>query len=165
MKKVISFLLAATMALSLAACGNSGSGGSGDAITIDLSAFYTEMYDSIFPDPDNAPALSEITGDYLEQTYPGLSEVETKQCLAYAPMITAVAYEIALVEVADSSDVDTVKGIFQDRIDAQVASGAWYPSAIEAWQNNSRVVSNGSYVMMVVHEDCDAIVNEFNALF
>ena len=82
MKKVISFLLAATMALSLAACGNSGSGGSGDAITIDLSAFYTEMYDSIFPDPDNAPALSEITGDYLEQTYPGLSEVETKQCLA-----------------------------------------------------------------------------------
>ena len=80
-------------------------------------------------------------------------------------MMTMNSGEIALVEVADSGDVDTVKGVFQDRIDAQVAGGAYYPSAIEAWQNNSRVVSNGSYVMMVVHEDCDAIVNEFNALF
>ena len=75
------------------------------------------------------------------------------------------AVKTMMQEVADSGDVDTVKGIFQDRIDAQVSGGAWYPSAIEAWQNNSRVVSKGSYVMMVVHEDCDAIVNEFNALF
>ena len=33
------------------------------------------------------------------------------------------------------------------------------------WTNSSRVVSNGNYVMMVVHEDCDQIVDEFNALF
>ena len=116
MKKVISFLLAATMALSLAACGNSGSGGSGDAITIDLSAFYTEMYDSIFPDPDNAPALSEITGDYLEQTYPGLSEVETKQCLAYAPKITAVAYENIQIQEGDIFTTATFTGIYTSEL-------------------------------------------------
>ena len=133
MKKVISFLLAATMALSLAACGNSGSGGSGDAITIDLSAFYTEMYDSIFPDPDNAPALSEITGDYLEQTYPGLSEVETKQCLAYAPMITAVAYEIALVEVANADDV--AKVVVEEGIKV-VTTGAGNPEKyMDMWKS------------------------------
>ena len=33
------------------------------------------------------------------------------------------------------------------------------------WQNNSRIVSNGSYVMLVVNQNCDAIVNDFNALF
>ena len=108
------------MALSLAACGNSGSGGSGDAITIDLSAFYTGDVRFHFPRPRQRPALSEITGDYLEQTYPGLSEVETKQCLAYAPMITAVAYGIALVEVANADDVAKVQEIFQARIDTQI---------------------------------------------
>ena len=35
----------------------------------------------------------------------------------------------------------------------------------EQWTNNSRVVSNGNYVMMVVHENCDDIVAAFNALF
>ena len=163
MKKVISFLLAATMALSLAACGNSGSGGSGDAITIDLSAFYTEMYDSIFPDPDNAPALSEITGVYLEQTYPGLSEVETKQCLAYAPMITAVAYEIALVEVANADDVAKVQEIFQDRIDTQIEGGAFYPATVEAWQNQSEIVTRGNYVALFVGAEKDQMVEAFNA--
>ena len=62
-------------------------------------------------------------------------------------------------------DVDKVKAILQSRIDAQVAGGAWYPSAIDAWQNNSRIVSNGNYIMMVVHESCDSIVSDFNALF
>ena len=33
------------------------------------------------------------------------------------------------------------------------------------WKNNSRIVSSGNYVMMVVHENCDDIVNLFNALF
>ena len=154
MKKVISFLLAATMALSLAACGNSGSGGSGDAITIDLSAFYTEMYDSIFPDPDNAPALSEITGDYLEQTYPGLSEVETKQCLAY---------EIALVEVANADDVAKVQEIFQARIDTQIEGGAFYPATVEAWQNQSEIVTRGNYVALFVGAEKDQMVEAFNA--
>ena len=39
--------------------------------------------------------------------------------------------------------------------------GAWYPGPIEQWTNNSRVVSNGNYVMMVVHENCDDIVSAF----
>ena len=101
MKKIASLVLAGLMALSLAACG--GQNGAGDQpLTINLSEFYTEMYDSVFPDPDNAPAMVALEGEMLEQAYPGLSEVETTQCLVYAPMITAVAYEVALVEVASA---------------------------------------------------------------
>ena len=71
---------------------------------------------------------------------------------------------------AQSADVDTVKAIFQARIDYMVRDGegpggAWYPGPTEQWTNNSRVVSNGNYVMMVVHENCDDIVAAFNALF
>ena len=67
--------------------------------------------------------------------------------------------------------MDTVKAIFQARIDRMTGAdgqgnpGAWYPGPTEQWKNNSRVVSNGNYVMMVVHENCDAIVDTFNALF
>ena len=84
--------------------------------------------------------------------------------------MSAVACEVVLVEVAEAADVDTVKAILQSRIDYQVGDetnpgGAWYPETIEAWKTNSRVVSNGSCVMMVVSDQADAIVSSFNALF
>ena len=163
MKKAISILLAAVMALSLTACGNSGNSGSGDALTIDLSAFYTEMFNTVFPDPDNAPSMSEITGDDLDQTYPGLSDVETKQCVVYAPMITAVAYEVALVEVANADDAAKVQEIFQARIDTQIEGGAFYPATVEAWQNQSEIVTRGSYVALFVGAEKDQMVEAFNA--
>ena len=147
---------------SIGGSSSSGSGSSStpDSSSVDLSAFYsTVTTDHQF----GMLTLADAT--MIKDVYPGLSDIKTNQCLPYINMMTMNSGEIDLVEVADSGDVDTVKGVFQDRIDAQVAGGAYYPSAIEAWQNNSRVVSNGSYVMMVVHEDCDAIVNEFNALF
>ena len=70
-----------------------------------------------------------------------------------------------LAEVTDSRDVETVKGIFQTRIQQMIDGGAFYPGPTEQWTNNSRVVSNGNYVMMVVHENCDDIVNAFQELF
>lgn len=145
--------------------GGNSSSGSGSVSTpnsgsVDLSAFYSTVTSN-----HQFGMLSLADANMIKDVYPGLSDVKTNQCLPYINMMTMNSGEIALVEVASSGDVDTVKGVFQDRIDAQVAGGAFYPSAIETWQNNSRVVSKGNYVMMVVHEDCDAIVNEFNALF
>lgn len=67
--------------------------------------------------------------------------------------------------MSDSADVDTVKSILQGRIDQMVNGGAWYPEPTRLWSEDSRVVSNGNYIMMVVHEECDAIVDDFNALF
>ena len=147
---------------SIGVSSSSGSGSSStpDSSSVDLSAFYSTVTTN-----HQFGMLTLADATMIKDVYPGLSDIKTNQCLPYINMMTMNSGEIALVEVADSGDVDTVKGIFQDRIDAQVSGGAWYPSAIEAWQNNSRVVSKGSYVMMVVHEDCDAIVNEFNALF
>ena len=109
--------------------------------------------------------LSLADAATMDGVYPGLSAVSTKQCLPYVNMMTMNTSEIVLVEVSNSGDVAAVKAALQSRIDAQVAGGAWYPSAIEVWQNNSRIVSNGNYVMMVVNPDCDAIVSDFNALF
>ena len=127
---------------------------------VDLSAFYTSVTGKY-----ELGMLSLADTATMDGVYPGLSAVSTKQCLPYVNMMTMNTSEIVLVEVSNSSDVDAVKAALQSRIDAQVAGGAWYPSAIEVWQNNSRIVSNGNYVMMVVNPDCDAIVSDFNALF
>ena len=80
------------------------------------------------------------------------------------------AGDVVLVQLTNSSDVNTVKELLQDRIDYMTGAdggqpGAWYPGPTEMWQNSSRIVSNGSYVMLVVNENCDAIVDAFNALF
>ena len=131
-----------------------------EASQVDLSAFYTTESGKY-----EFGMATLADAELAANVYPGLFDIATEQCLPYINMMTMNTSEIVLVEVTNSSDVDKVKEILQSRIDAQVEGGAWYPSAIEAWQNNSRIVSNGNYVMMVVHESCDSIVDDFNALF
>ena len=130
------------------------------AESVDLKAFYDATIAA-----HTFQTLQEFTGDVLETYYPGMGDIDTKQCLVMGTMMSMNNGEFCLVEVTNSADVDTVKGIFQSRIDYMVEGGAWYPGPTELWTNSSRVVSNGNYVMMVVHEDCDTIVDEFNALF
>ena len=132
--------------------------------SVDLTAFYTslvETYGENFPANMNLCDMQEM----LDSFYPGLSGLSTKQMMIYQPMMGAVVCEIALVEVENASDVETVKTIFQDRITAQVDGGAWYPESIEGWKNNSRVVANGNCVMLIAYSECDAVVDAFNGLF
>ena len=149
--------------------GSGSSSGSGDSSTpstnVDLSAFYstiTGKYEFGF--------LELADSSILDNVYPGLSGISAEQMLVYVCMISMNNGEFGLVQVKDSKDVDAVKAAFQSRIDYMVGDGngpggAQYPMAMDQWENNSRIVSNGNYVMMVVHESCDDIVNEFNALF
>lgn len=130
------------------------------ATSVDLSGFYNSMSSA-----HSFGSMEPVTGDFLSNFFPGISGVSTNQQHIYMAMMTSSAVEIALVEVSNGSDVDTVKGIFQSRINSQVDGGAWYPETIESWKNTSRVVSNGNYVMMIVHPNCDAIVSSFNGLF
>ena len=190
MKKVKGILaLSLSAALLLALLGACAGGGTKE---VDLTAFYqdlTEKY-AVCETPEQAYPDDMVNDDsYFEpgtemeqrqewlkeqrellqqmalDNYPGLSGIAAEQCLVYTPMFSLSAAESVLIQVSDAADVDTVKDILQARVDAQVDGGAFYPMAVEAWQNNSRIVSNGSYVMLIVSEDCDAVVDEFNALF
>ena len=145
--------------------GSSSGSGSSSASKVDLQKFYDDTigkYEFGF--------LELADSSLLDQMYAGLSGISAEQKLVYITMMSMNNGEFGLVQVKDSADVDTVKAIFQARIDYMVGDGegpggAWYPGPTEQWTNNSRVVSNGNYVMMVVHENCDDIVAAFNALF
>ena len=140
--------------------GSDSSSGGSQSSGVDLSAFASQVMSGY-----EFGMLSLADTATMDSLYSGLSAVSTQQCLVYCTLMTMNNGEFALVQVTDSKDVDTVKGILQARIDQMVNGGAWYPGPTEQWTNNSRVVSNGNYVMMVVHEDCDDIVSAFNALF
>ena len=127
---------------------------------VDLAAFCTTVTTNY-----SLPHLSLADSTMLDNYYAGLSSVATEQSQVYINMMSMNMGEISLVQVKDSKDVATVKAVFQARIDSMVNGGAWYPEPTRIWSEQSRVVSNGNYVMMVVGEDCDSIVKDFNALF
>jgi len=171
MKKLLTLILAGALALSLSACGGSAAPGAGSAGAsqpvpqVDLQAFYDDVTGKY------EFGMLELADDaLLEQFYPELVGISAEQKLIYVCMISMNNGEFGLVQVSDAGDVEAVKAAFQARIDFMVGDGngpggAWYPGPTEQWENNSRIVSNGNYVMMVVHENCDDIVSDFNALF
>ncbi len=147
-----------------------------------LQDFYNELYNELYPLDDEGWATGPVADDLLnpnpefgmteedialmlEMYYPGLANIETNQMHVFIPGMSFSAYEVVLIEVVNESDIETVKAILQSRIDAQAAGGAWYPEAVEGWLNNSRIVTNGNYIMMAVGSDCDTFVDAFNALF
>lgn len=157
-KKLTSFALAAVLALSLAACGQKAP----EAFSADLEAFYDESL--LVEERAEGLAMERLTDEYMDVFYPGLSEIECKQNVIYTPLISAVAYEVAMVEVADAADVEKVKEVFQNRVDSQINGGAFYPDTVEAWENNSEIVVRDNYVCLFVGEGKDDMVAAFNAL-
>ena len=146
--------------------GDTSTGGSSSSASVDLQAFF----DTINADYE-MPFMMEMDSAALDSYLPGLTGISAQQLVAYQCALSpSPAGDVVLVQLTNSSDVNTVKELFQDRIDYMTGAdggqpGAWYPGPTEMWLNSSRIVSNGSYVMLVVNENCDAIVDAFNALF
>ena len=156
MKRFFTIALSLVLMLSLAACGSQ------KQEAPDLTAYYDSFMESL---GDNAPMMMDVTDDLLDSFYPRLSDYELSQCVVKSAAISAVAFEMALVECANEDDVEAVQGILQSRLDSQVNGGAMYPATVEAWQNGE-VITNGNVVALIVAgEDQADAVTAFNALF
>lgn len=154
MDRFAALLLALCLIAALASCGKA------DSFTTDLTAFYGQITAD-----EGFPMMMEIDEDIAENFYPGLAAIERKQTVLYTAAISATPCEIAMVEVADPADAKAVEGIFQARIDAQVAGGAWYPDTIEGWEKNAVIVTRGSCVcLFVVDPSLGDPAAAFNAL-
>lgn len=146
---------------------SSGSGSSGSSSSqVNLSDFYTTTtgkYQFSF--------MMEADDVTLTNFFAGLSDLSLSQQVIYlCGMSPSPHGDFALVQVSDPKNVDTVKAIFQARIDYMVGDGngpggAFYPMEQTMWEENARIAVNGDYVMLIVHPDCDSIVDDFNALF
>ena len=170
MKKLFTLCLASVLCLSLlASCSpNANEGGNNEQTPVDLSAFaltLTENHEfSSFVERVD-PTDEEFGVIMLENSYPGLKDMDLEQMEVYLCMVSFGTGEFALVQAKNADDAAKVKGIFQARIDSMTEEGMNYPETVEMWVKNAQVVVNGSYVMLVCHDDSAAIVDEFNALF
>lgn len=145
--------------------GSGSSSGGSSSQTVDLKAFA----DTVIADYE-LPFMSAMDSTMLTNYLPGLSDLSAQLAAYTCQMSPSPAGDLVLVQVKDSKDVAAVKEIFQARIDNMVGTdenpgAAWYPEPIRMWKEDSRIVSNGNYVMLVVCGDCDSIVKDFNALF
>lgn len=72
---------------------------------------------------------------------------------------------VSLIEVENSSDVQTVKDILAARAKAQADGGAWYPASCETWAN-AVIVAEGNYVGMFVYpEGAQDMADTFTAAY
>lgn len=135
---------------------------------VDLAAFARQVMENHeFSALEKAdPADAEIGAIMLENSYPGLKDMDLDQLEAYLPMISFSGGELVLAKAKSPEDAAKVKQLFQARIEAKTTEGPGnYPEEVEMWQHSARVADNGSYVMLVNHQDSEAIASEFNALF
>ena len=162
MKKFTAFLLGVVMLLSLAACGGKDSAPPPKEAP-DLNQYYEDFMATL--GEDNTPAMTDLEGEYLDQLYPGLSAIETKQLVIKTAMISAVPYEFALVEVANAGDVQAVSDIFQARIDYQIETVAYYPMTIEGWQKAQIITHDNVIALICANEEQSQAAEAFDKLF
>lgn len=151
MKRICCMLTAALMLLVLlTACGEKTPAADG---VIDLEAVYQNILDAQAGNGMEALVFfPESNPEFIDSCYPGLSKVSLSQQFYYVPPVFGFACEIMLVEVTNESDVQTVKDIFQARID-NGASDPTYPENAEPWAKNAQIQQSGRYLCMIVLPD------------
>ena len=128
-----------------------------------LNQYYEDFMASL-PENDR-PAMMDLEADLLAQNYPGLENIQTRQLVAKAAMISMVGYEFALVEVEDASKVQEAADILQARIDYQIENGAFYPMTLESWEK-AEVITQGNVAALICAGDQQSqAVEAFNGLF
>lgn len=159
MKRRMTLAIVCLLALSLlTACG----GGKQQVPDVDLAAFCAEKAAELGWDENY---LADIEGELLENYYPGLGEIPTKQLVAKAPMMSFVVNEVVFLQCENEEDAAKAAAILQERIDTQAEGGAWYPESMEAW-GRGQVIQQGTYVAMIASAEYqEDWADSFNALF
>ena len=170
MKRILSLFAAAALLLAaLSACGSKEP--QAQDKQVDLAGFAQSVqqkheFSSLERlDPADSE-MGELYQNALDNYYPGLSGMDLAQMEMYMSMISFSGGELALAQAKSPEDAAKVKEIFQARIEAKTTEGPGnYPEEVEMWQRSAKVAGSGSYVMLVNHQDSEAIVSEFEALF
>ena len=160
MKRRMTLAIVCLLALSLlTACGGSGTK---EVPDVDLAAFCADKAAEYGWDENY---LADIEGELLENYYPGLGDIPTKQMVAKAPMMSFVVNEVVFLQCENEEDAAKAAAILQERIDTQAEGGAWYPESMEAW-GRGQVIQQGTYVAMIASaEHQEDWADSFNALF
>lgn len=149
-RTIVICLLMVCMTVFLFGCGEKQNT---DGKTYDLQQVYQDLMNM---QPANVEDLSGVMfettdKDAINETYPGLGDIELKQEVCYQHAVTGFC-EVMLVETASADDVQKVIDIFNARIDTS-ADDSFYPETAKIWAQNAQVQSEGNYVALVALPD------------
>ncbi len=137
------------------------SGGEGTAIT--ATSTPDDMIKAILGKIEQ-PALVDIEADMIKEMYffdPAIAE----QAIIKTPMMNTKTNEIAIVKVKDAADVAKVEEGMKKRAEAvQKQFETYLPDQYEN-AKKFKTVAKDNYVLFVISEDADKIVEMFNGFF
>ena len=177
MKKLLSMILALTMALTLAACGGEKAPeADAESGSVDLTAFYNELAEAYKWVDDTADA-EDFTEDatimmdpsqdpeILDGYFPGLSDVAAKQMVIRTSSNSFLVNELVFLECENEEEASKAADLMKNRVAMQVEGGAFYPDSVAVWET-AEVLTNGNFVALVAAiEHQTEVVDAFNALF
>ena len=164
MKKFKSLIAIAMMTLLLTGCaGKGGTASTGDASkeAPDFAVWTDDYIESL---GDDAPAVEALDSEFVSVFYPGLENYNTKQCEIRIAAISAVAFELALIEAETPEDAKAIGEVLQERINTQVEAGAFYPAAVEAWEKAETVITGNIAALICANDHQDEAMASFMEL-
>lgn len=151
-------MLTIVLSVVLSACSSSNNEA---AVETNLSA--KEMVDEMLAKVEQ-PSLMEVEEDMVSQLYhlaPSLLEDYSIRM----PMMNVKSNEIAILKVKDAKDLPAVETAVKERAaDIQKQFEQYLPDQYENAQNY-KLVTKGNYILFVISESADQLVNEFDTLF
>ncbi len=139
--------------------------GSSSVITIDKTC--TELYQAAINGIE-MPAMQTYDPNFTDSTlsdyyYLGLDLSKVSDYSVSIPLMMVHASEIALFKPVDAAAAEEIKAVIAERIAVLEQNWSQYlPEQYELVQNHKLVEQNG-YILMVIAEDADNIVEQFAA--
>ncbi len=127
-------------------------------ISLTSEEIYTKIIEGL-----EMPHLQSPPDEIFNDTY-GIDTDLLTDYIVMQPMMSGVITEVAVFQVKDAKDLETVMEGVNKRLDGLKNGGAFYPSHVEIVEKG-QVVSKGNYVLFVADEQVDTIVENFNGLF
>lgn len=152
MKKVLAFVMAAMLAVSLAACAGGGVSKDPD---LTLEEMMTAALEGVeLPKIQNI----EITDENFEM-YFFTKPAEGAEALVSEAMISSIAHSVGIIKTADEASAGTLAASIRENLNPR----KWI--CVEA--EKSEVVVHGRYILMVMSstDAASAISENFNSLF
>ena len=163
MKRILCFILAFTMALTLAACGGNTEP---EAPAFELTGTLEEIADKIYANETAtdemaiAPAMEIALDDVDGLTYNlGVASADSiERAVISEPMIGSIPYSLALVKAKEGADIDALKN--------EILNGVNYRKWLCVAAEKIAVANCGDVIMMVMasEEIVDGIVNAFSTV-
>ena len=159
MKRILSFVFALMMVLSLAACGGkedtTGTTQNNTPKELNLAAVYTTITSGV-----EMPDMMSVDSDMLLDLY-GIKAEYCKQSVVYLCVNSLRADEIWLLEATDAASMEALKNLVQSRLDQKDAESITYDPEQNAIVKAAQVIEAGNYLVMIVSPDAIVIRDAF----